>query len=75
MTTNFLSFKTAKDTDLWWFVCADSAGGLLDDDDVSLAYFTVKCGRRISTDNGSTFRIPTYDDLHGQWEKVPYRVD
>ena len=70
MTTFFLSFKAAKDADLWWFCLADSAGGILDNDDSSLGCFTVKLGRKITV-RDSKFRMPSFDELRGNWVRRP----
>lgn len=66
MTTNFLAFKAAKNTDLWWFCLADSAGGILDEEDSWLGVLNVKVGRKIKA-KSFKFRMPSFDELRGRW--------
>ena len=66
MTTNFLAFKAAKDTDLWCLCLADAAGGILDEDDSWLGVLEVKLGRKLMA-NGAKFRMPSFDNLSRGW--------
>lgn len=64
--TKFLSFKAAKDTDLWLFCLADAAGGILDEEDSWLGCIEVKLGRKL-TASGAKFRMPSFDGLSRGW--------
>ena len=66
MTTNFLAFKAAKDTDLWWLCLADSAGGIIDEEDSWLGCMEVKLGRKL-TAGKVKFRMPSFDGLSRGW--------
>lgn len=58
--TYLLSFKAPKSNQLWEFWYADPAGGLLDEEDLHLAYYDVMLGRTLSTPQGKSFTVPSY---------------
>lgn len=64
--TSVLSFKAAKDADLWDFCLADAAGGILDEEDSWLGVINVKLGRKL-TAWGAKFRMPSFDELSRGW--------
>lgn len=64
--TNFLNFKAAKNSDLWWLCLADAAGGILDERDSWLAVIDVRVGRNLTV-CGHKFRMPSFDNLSRGW--------
>ena len=55
-----LSLQAPKSNDLWDYTYADPAGGLLDEDDLHLAYFEVMLGKVVFPIQGGSFRLPDY---------------
>lgn len=58
--TNLIAHKAPKSNDLWDYTYADPAGGLLDEEELHLAYFEVMLGKRVFTVQGGFFKLPDY---------------